>query len=177
MFFKALETDRLLLKNISYNDRDFIYRHFSDNNITRFLLDAEPLTDISGADEIIESYLQPEPRTRHRWILVIKDNGTKIGTCGFHCWDKSRGICEVGYDLNPDYRGKGYMSEAMKEILSFARSDMEIKYVTACIYPDNSGSVRIAERLGFVFNGEMKDEIFRGVKYPHRIYTLDCSKE
>lgn len=176
MFFKELETDRLFLRNISYKDRGFIYIHFSDNGVTRFLLDAEPLTDISGADEIIESFLQPEPRTRHRWILVLKDDGTKIGTCGFHCWDKSRGICEVGYDMNSGYWGKGYMSEAMQTILDFARSDMEVKYVNACIYPENFRSVRVAEKSGFVFNGEMKDEIFRGERYPHRIYTLDCAK-
>ena len=31
-----------------------------------------PLTDISGADEIIEFYTVPEPRNQNRWIIIRK---------------------------------------------------------------------------------------------------------
>ena len=111
MLFKALETERLILKNISFDDRDFIYDQFSNASVNQYLYDAEPLVDIQGADEIIEFYLQPEPRAQHRWILMTKA-GTKIGTCGFHCWNSSKGVCDIGYDLNPNFEGEGYMTEA-----------------------------------------------------------------
>ena len=175
MVFQELETDRLLLKNISSDDREFIYRQFSDDEVTKYLFDEEPLIDINGADEIIELYLRQEPRLQHRWILVRKTDGVKMGTCGFHCWDKTKDCCDVGYDLFPAFWGKGYMNEAMREILKFARTDMGVKYIHACIFPDNQASVRLAEKHGFAFLGKMKDEIFRGQKYPHRIFTLDCS--
>lgn len=68
MLFKNLETERLYLKNIDISDRDFIYSQFSDDIVNRYLFDAEPLTDIEGADEIIAFYIQPEPRFQHRWI-------------------------------------------------------------------------------------------------------------
>ena len=173
MFFRELETDRLLLKNISPDDRDFIYRQFSNDEINRYLFDAEPLVDINGADEIIGFYMQPEPRLRHRWILVKKIDGVKMGTCGFHCWDKSIGCCDVGYDLFPDFWGKGYMSEAMRAILAFAGNDMKIRQINACVYVDNIKSIQLVEKLGFIFHGQMKDETFRGRNYPHRILTLD----
>ena len=58
MFFTNLETEILLLKNIDVNDREFIFDMFSDEVVNKYLFDAEPLTDISGADEIIEFYLE-----------------------------------------------------------------------------------------------------------------------
>ena len=172
MFFKEIETDRLFLRNISAKDREFIYAQFSNDKVTRYLFDAEPLTDIKDVDEIIDFYLKPEPREQHRWILVRKGDGTKIGTCGFHLWDKTADCCEIGYDLHPDFWGNGYMGEAVRDALGFARENMGIKCVNACIYVDNLSSIKFAEKLGFAFYGKTKDYIFRGQKYSHKILTL-----
>jgi ribosomal-protein-alanine N-acetyltransferase len=159
------------LKNISSDDRDFIFSVFSNDTVNRYLFDEEPLTDIQGADEIINFYTQPEPRIQHRWVIVRKTDNCKLGTCGFHAWDKSNGYCEVGYDLLPDYWGNGYMSEAMGKILEFATLEMKVKNISACIYIDNDNSIKLAEKFGFVFNGQMKDCDFRGQKYPHKIFV------
>ena len=170
--FYDLETKRLWLKGISYEDREFIVREFSDDEVNRFLFDAEPITTLDAADEIIAFYLAPEPRNQHRWILIRKEDGAKLGTCGFHVWDRERSRCEMGYDLLPEHWSQGYMSEAVRAILDYACTTMQVRRIDAYIYPENSASVRLAERLGFVFRGETKDELFRGKTYPHRIYTL-----
>ena len=95
-----------------------------------------------------------------------------LGTCGFHCWDKSTGCCDVGYDLLPDFWGQGAMLEAMRVIIDFARSDMKLKSINACIYADNKKSINLAEKCGFTFEGKVKDEVFRREKYPHKIFSL-----
>ncbi len=169
--FTDLETDRLYLKSISTDDRDFIFRQFSDEQVNRYLFDAEPLTEITGADEIIDFYLEPEPRSQHRWIIVQKSDGTKVGTCGYHCWDRKEGTVDVGYDLNACFWGKGYMGEAMKEIITFAAAKMAVKEINASIYVENHASIRLAEKLGFVQSGTCY-ELFRGEKYLHNRYSL-----
>jgi len=171
MLFHDLATERLLLSCISAADREFIFSQFSDDAVNRYLFDAEPLVDIRGADEIIAHYLRPEPRQQHRWILVKKDDGQKLGTCGFHFWDAGSRTCEVGYDLKAAHWGKGYMSEAMRAILAFARDEMQVRQINACIYPDNRRSVALAEKFGFVFSGQSVTLQFRGKDYIHRIYT------
>ncbi|MDQ7092892.1 GNAT family N-acetyltransferase [Desulfosporosinus sp. PR] len=173
MLFKELQTDRLLLKNISSDDREFIFSQFSDNVVNRYLFDAEPLINVQGADNIIEFYLQPEPRLQHRWVLVRKEDGIRIGTCGFHCWNMNDNTCDVGYDLKEIYWGKGYMAEAMETIISFAYEQMNLKKINACIYVDNGRSIKLAEKLGFKFNGETQMVSFRGKVYEHKIFTLD----
>lgn len=171
---KALETERLFLTNISQEDRDFIFKLFTNDEINKYLYDAEPLTDISGADEIIYFYTQLEPKAQHRWVIVRKD-GVKLGTCGFHGWNKPEASCDVGYELLPEFWGNGYMGEALSAIIDFARNEMKIKQINACIYIDNSNSIKLAEKLNFSFKGQMKDEIFRTCAYPHKIFTLDCT--
>ena len=171
VLFKDLETDRMVLKNIAIDDRNFIFSQFSDDVVNRYLFDAEPVTDTQGADEIITFYVQPEPRLQHRWVIMKKSDGTKMGTCGFHCWNQADCKVEVGYDLKEEFWGNGYMQEAMKEIISFAINEMHIKEINACIYIDYQRSIRLAENLGFVLSGSMS-QLFRNKEYLHNIYSL-----
>ena len=177
MLFRDLDTRRLRLKNIAEDDRDFLLSHFSDRAVHRFLFAREPLSSLRDAEEIIRFYLQPEPRGQHRWILIRKEDGAKIGTCGFHCWHPAEARCEMGYDLRQEARGKGYMAEALRGILLFARDEMMVRQLDACIYPENEGSVRLAEGLGFVFSGKTTTELSSGEAYEHRIYTLNPGSE
>ena len=162
-----------MLKTISSQDREFVLRQFSNDDVNQYLFDAEPLGSLEEADELIDFYLQPEPRNQQRWVLCRKQDGAKIGTCGFHCWDKNTGRCETGFDLEPAYWGQGYMQEAMQTILAFARNEMNVNRVDACVYGQNKRSAALAEKLGFHFSGQTKDEVFRGKAYEHKIFVLE----
>lgn len=171
MFYTNLETERLLLKNIGLSDREFIFRQFSDDVVTKYLYDEEPLTDLNGADDIIDFYLQPEPRGQHRWIIQRKTDGLRMGTCGFHCWNVKDGKVEIGYDLKEEFWGNGYMHEALKESIKFAKIKMNIREISAWIYFENQKSINLISRLGFV-KVSTSNEVFRGEEYLHNIYSL-----
>lgn len=171
MFFECLETDRLILKNINQDDREFVFSVFSDKVVTKYLYDEEPLTNMEGADEIINTYLQPEPRYQHRWILIRKEDGVKMGTCGFHCWYPEEGKVEVGYDLKEAYWGNGYMTEALNEIISFAVRKMKVGKIFAYIFVGNGKSINLSTKLGFEREGTL-DCKFRGEDYLHYVYVL-----
>ena len=171
MLFDNLETERLLLHNIEMSDREFIFSQFSDDVVNRYLFDAEPLVDISEADELINYYTIPEPRLQHRWVIIRKSDNRKMGTCGFHCWDIQNGKVEVGYDLKEEFWGNGYMQEAMKEIIEFTTLKMQVKEISACIYLENEKSIRLVKGFGFTLSGS-HTEVFRGEEYMHNIYSL-----
>ena len=177
MLFTNIETERLLLKNISPNDREFIFNQLSNDYINRYLFDAEPVTDINGADDIISYYMKPEPRYEHRWILNLKKDARKIGSCGFHNWNPNEGTVEIGYDLVEQYTGQGYMNEALNAIIEFAKTRMNIRVINACIFTENVKSINLVIRNGFVLTSATKDEVFRGEKYLHNIYSLAIKSE
>jgi ribosomal-protein-alanine N-acetyltransferase len=172
MFYQELETERLILKNISPTDREFIFAQFSNEKVNEYLYDEELLTDISRADEIIDFFTQPEPRDHHRWIIVRKSDQVKIGTCGFHLFEGNKCSAEIAYDLNDSYWGKGYAREALAKIISFAKNSMKLKQVYARIFTKNDRSIKLVEHFGFKKTGE-KNLVFRNKEYLHYIYTLE----
>ncbi|MDD4111986.1 MAG: GNAT family N-acetyltransferase, partial [Herbinix sp.] len=109
------------------------------------------------------------------WIIVRKFDGAKIGTCGFHRWDFNEAKIEVGYDLKKEFWGNGYMSEALNEIINFAKTKMNLNIINAYIYVDNHKSKQLVSKLGFVVTGTM-NEIFRGKEYLHNIYSLNLER-
>jgi len=168
----GIETERLILKNIGYDDVDFIIKEFSNDEVNRYLFDAEPITGENEARELIDLYLEEEPRNQHRWILVLKETGEKIGTCGFHCWNRETGEVEIGYDIQPEYWRNGYCSEALEAILKFSEREMKTEKVYAHISVKNTASLRTAEKMNFMKTGRKYYEVFRGKKHLHYIYLL-----
>ena len=80
--------------------------------MNRYLYDAEPFSSIEEAKKWITLFVEQEPRNQHRWIIVLKETGESIGTCGFHRWNKEKKEVEIGYVLNPTYWKHGYTTEA-----------------------------------------------------------------
>ncbi|MCL1930724.1 MAG: GNAT family N-acetyltransferase, partial [Treponema sp.] len=107
----------------------------------------------------------------HRWVIIRKADNVKMGTCGFHCWDKSSENAEIGYDLLKEFWGNGYMQEAIDEILKFAEKTMKVKQIEANIFVGNIKSIKLLENFGFVLTTS-KSYLFRGMEYPHKIYSL-----
>ncbi len=171
MIFTDLETERLRLENISSEDKEFIFEQFSNNDVNKYLFDAEPMVEPSEAQELIDFYMSPEPRNRHRWILVRKSDGLTLGTCGFHFWNQNEHKIETGYDLRKEFWGNGYMLEAMKAIIDFGESKLDVKRIDANIYIENEKSIALAKKLGFEFYGETELFRFRGRDYLHHIFT------
>jgi [ribosomal protein S5]-alanine N-acetyltransferase len=97
--FIDIDTKRLFLKCMDQSDRVFIFEAFQNDFINKYLYGKEPMTDIQEADELISFYTMEEPRNQNRWVMIEKTNNNKIGTCGFHLWDKEKNDIEIGFEL------------------------------------------------------------------------------
>ncbi len=155
--FTALETPRLLLRNLTVEDTDFIFRHFSDPAVTKYLMDQPPLTELEGAQEIIQFYQQPEAKKRNRWGIVRKADNGLIGTCGYHNWRQRDCHAEIGYDLSPTCWGQGYMTEALQVVIPSGFNCMGLNRIEALVYTGNTRSVRLLKKLGFQVEGTLRD--------------------
>lgn len=173
--FIDLKTERLVLKCIGHEDVEFFYKQFSTDEVNQYLFDVEPCNSLDQAQKWIDFYLKSETRNHHRWIMVLKENGEKIGTCGFHCWNREKGEVEIGYDLQPSYWRNGYTSEALAAIIKFAVEEMKVKRIFAHISVDNISSIRICEKMGFVKTEKQYYKELHGEKYLHDIYCFECN--
>lgn len=83
------------------------------------------------------------------FLIVLKENSHIIGSVDYKYVPRD-GVTEVGYGLNPDYEGHGYMTEALTAFLGMGRK-LGIKTVLADTLKDNAKSQRVLKRCGFTF--------------------------
>lgn len=171
--FPELETERLFLRQMTFDDIDFVYNQFSDPMITQYLMDEPPLTNRDEARDIIQFYSDPETKTHNRWVLVRKIDNQSIGTCGFHKWDKRYFRAEIGYDMVPQFWGQGYMKEALEVVLENGFQQMELNRIDALVAIENKRSLSLLKRLGFQQEGLLRDYFYLDGKfYDHFLLSL-----
>jgi ribosomal-protein-alanine N-acetyltransferase len=171
--FPSLETERLILRQMTLEDADFVFQHFSDSAVSRYLMDEPPLTEYAQAQEIIQFFLEPEAKTHNRWIMVRKVDQQPVGTCGFHKWDKRCFRAEIGYDLSPSFWGHGYMVEALRTVIAHGFAEMKLNRIEALVYVGNDRSIHLLQKLGFKQEGVLRDYFYLDGKFhDHYLFAL-----
>lgn len=171
--FPTLETERLILRQMTLEDADFVFQHFGDPAVSRYLMDEPPVTEYARAQEIIQFYLEPEEKTHNRWVMVRKADHQYIGTCGFHKWDRQHFRAEIGYDLSPSCWGQGYMMEALRTVISNGFAQMRLNRIEALVYVENGRSIQLLRRLGFKQEGVLREYLYSdGRFYDHYLFAL-----
>jgi RimJ/RimL family protein N-acetyltransferase len=82
-----------------------------------------------------------------------------IGSVGFHGRPDAAGRAEVGYQVEPASRGRGFATEAVRGLLDWAATEHGVRSFRASIAPDNAPSLALASRLGFAVVGRRIDEV------------------
>ncbi len=173
VYFPILHTDRLILRQLTMEDIDFVYRHFHDSNVTQYLMDEPPVVNYAQARAIIEFYLGPEEKKHNRWGIVRKADNRLIGTCGYHNWKKAYFRAEIGYDLSPDCWGHGYMSEAIHAVIQNGLERMGLNRIDALVSINNDRSIKLLKKLGFKQEGLLRDYFcLDGIFYDHYLFAL-----
>jgi len=99
-----------------------------------------------------------------RWAIANRADGHLIGTAGFWRLIKPHFRAEIGYELAPEWWGQGVMAEALAAMLGFGFAHMGLHSVEAQIHPDNVGSRRVLEKLGFVQEGYLRENFYDPVE-------------
>ena len=80
---------------------------------------------------------------------------------------------EIGYWIRSDATGKGIATEAAARITDIAFSELGLHRVTLRIAVGNRPSERIAEKLGYVHEGLLREEVLvRGTWLDHTLWAM-----
>jgi len=94
-------------------------------------------------------------------IRTLKDDRI-IGEIGLNGIRWNHGDCFVGIGLGErKYWGKGYGTDAMKVILRYAFTEMNLQRVTLDVFEYNPRGVRSYEKAGFVHEGRERGTLLR----------------
>ena len=82
------------------------------------------------------------------WVIVLKKENKIIGGLCFKGCPDEKGRVEIGYGMQDEYRCKGYMTEAAKELINWAFSFKSVTEIIAETEKDNLPSHRVLEKVG-----------------------------
>lgn len=163
--FPHLETEKYVLRRLKVTDAKSLYNYFSKDAVTKYY-DLEPFQAPQQAVELIESLLfRYEAKQQIRWGITLKNQGDIIGTCGLHAIEKEHAKAELGYDLHPNYWGKGVMTEVIARIVDFGFEEMKLNRIEALYNPINHASRRVLEKNGFKIEGILRKRFHKKGEY------------
>lgn len=94
-----------------------------------------------------------------RPIALPAPDSVAIGLFNFHGPPDDLGYAEVGYGLQPEFRGLGYAVEAVRAMLDWAATAYDVRRFRAAIAPDNARSQNLVTKLGMTRSGAQWDEL------------------
>lgn len=155
--FPTLTTERLILRSLDTDDIPAIYRHFSDPQVVRFLMD--PLESMEDAAEVFKQLVGMFIKGKGiYWALTLKNSCELVGICSFERFGPGR-RGEVGFDLAPDWWGLGLMTEALTAVVDYGFNTLGLNEIIAITAPGNRRALRLLKRLGFKNLGVKKGEL------------------
>ncbi|GDY24496.1 GNAT family N-acetyltransferase [Agarivorans sp. Toyoura001] len=147
---QLFETPRLVVRPLSYQDLTALAEILRDPEVMKYsvrgVCDEDATRDFIGW--CLKCY------SSHRlgpWALVEKISDKFIGFCGVSPEIVS-GVEEInlGYRLARSYWHHGFATEAVKGVIEYVFEQERRESVVVLIEPEHAGSIRVAEKAGFV---------------------------
>ncbi|MGH4125992.1 MAG: GNAT family N-acetyltransferase [Clostridium sp.] len=168
-----LETERLILRKISIDDREDMFNYASDPEVSRYTAWSEHKILNETEEFILKIISEYENRRGMTWGIVCKDNMKFIGTCGFMRWSPGQAIGELGYALSRAYWNNGYMTEAVKRLIVFGYEQMDLNRIEARCIVDNVGSAKVMVNSGMKFEGILRQQLYvKGHFHDIKIHSM-----
>ena len=162
--FPVLETERLILRQVSPDDSSGLFRCYSDPEVMKFM--GSPLDCEDAITGILDDYADGFTGGYSLiWSIALKDTGDFAGTAGFEQFSFLDGKADIGFTLLKEYQGTGFMSEALKSILNFGFQELNLNRIQTTVVPENASSVKLLEKLGFKMEGQMESSVFFNNNY------------
>ena len=146
-----VETERLILRRYVEGDAQDLYEYLSNPEVVKY----EPYKPMDP-DEV-KSNLAWRISTDEMIAVELKSNHKMIGNV--YLGKREFDALEMGYVFNQDYWGKGYAKESCKALIEQAFSGAIHRIFAECD-PQNQGSWRLLESLGFEREAYLKQNVY-----------------
>lgn len=155
--YKELETTRLILRFPRQTDYLYEFEYLRDKNQFPYA-DYKIAKTMEDVDLFFNRMLKDHLITSLFWMICIKETDEPIGSISAWNVDFDKNSIEFGYSIYPKWRGKGLMTEAISEVIRFCHEDLRFTLFDIWTHKDNTESIRLARRLGFIFKGYMEEQ-------------------
>jgi [ribosomal protein S5]-alanine N-acetyltransferase len=144
----AIETQRLILRELSEDDFDDIHEFKSDPQVVKYLTWGPNSREQTLQSLRKQTAFQNE-ENRQMYVLAVEMKSTKkvIGNALFMVRDCK--TAEIGYFINSNYWKQGYGIEIVNGLLYLGFNTLDVHRIYAVCDVENAGSVKLLSKIGF----------------------------
>jgi RimJ/RimL family protein N-acetyltransferase len=150
----SLETARLKLRAHRLDDFPALAAMWADPIVARFI-GGKPLTEEESWTKLLRYAGHWSLLGFAYWAVEEKQGGRFLGELGFANYKREiqpsiGSTPEAGWIFSPAAHGKGYASEALREVLAWGDAHFAHGRTVCLIHPDNAASIRLARKCGYI---------------------------
>ena len=182
---RTIETTRLILKAQTMTEQKYLHSVLMQDDVNRYYLTvpkkyADRLKDWNKQEEYYkENMKHANDLDIFIWSVFIKDTGKCIGrvSCQLGTNPKNPSIRDVGWYIDPKYKGNGYGTEAAQAMINYMFNVCDIDEIRTEAAIQNPASWKIMEKLGFIRSNETKLVEYTYVDEPVEDYQYYLTKK
>ncbi len=155
-----LVTERLVIRPYIKEDAKKLFETLNDENVLRYIPEASISMEEAqdAVDWLIANYNQGlDSDYKYSFVIELEETEAYIGWCGFGYLDYDKEQKEVYFTLKSEYWGKGLATEASKALIKYIFNDLKLKKLAAVVKSENKASQRVVEKIGFKYEGMVKN--------------------
>ena len=174
MDFPILKTERLLLREWTDNDYENIFQIRSHESVAKYTSE-DPYQIIADSHWRVDGsrmYFH-EKNMGITWGIFDKESGRVLGDIDFTYKDRAHFRIQLGCMFAPHAWGKGYATEAMKEVIRYGFEDFpqfKIHRMEADTDPRNASAIKLLENIGFRKEGLLLDYYFERGRFVDKLF-------
>jgi RimJ/RimL family protein N-acetyltransferase len=154
--FARIETERLVLRPLTFDDVDTLLALDGDPEVMRYITGGRP----SSRDDVIDIVRR---RMGRRWMGADRVTAEFVGWFGLVPSATTDGEYEVGYRLRREFWGQGLATEGTRALIDLAFTELGARRIWAETMAVNLRSRAVMERCGLrygrTFHLEFDDPI------------------
>lgn len=147
MNIPILETQRLILRPLTLEDADAVFKWVSDERVTKYMK-YSTYTSVEDVIKWLSTVVNEE--STYNYGFVLRENNVLLGS-GDIGYNSEKEAWDFGYNIRFDYWNQGYATEAAKAMINFAFKEFEARCFSANHAMDNPASGRVMEKCGLKF--------------------------
>ncbi|MBR5226916.1 MAG: GNAT family N-acetyltransferase [Clostridia bacterium] len=172
---QIIETERLILRQIEAKDAEDLCELLNDEKVQEFLSGIPANYTLDMAKDYINNNLSKEylKKDFYDWAIEEPNTHKLIGRISVYKFDDYRRMANLVWYIIPTVRGKGFITEAAKEVVGFLQN-VGFERIEAFANIENIASIKVMEKIGMQYEGTLRKYDCKrdGTLYDAKMYSL-----
>ena len=154
---KTIITNRLILRKFKIEDANEMYHNWATDPLCCKFLHWDVHQNLEETKSIIKNWIDKYDNGSYNWVVEKKDTHELIGSICAVTINKNDNIVELGYCYGSKFWGKGYATEALRNVILYLLNECDVYLIEARHISGNPASGKVMAKAGMHLDAVLKN--------------------